>query len=117
MAALRERVTEVEAPISGSGRCALRRPARRCGRALRPSLAVRWYAPLSGVGRPFAEAWPLLVSLSALELTALVDTLTLGRPVPRRGAHAPRTRPPYPPEFRVETVRLLRSVGATIRQA
>ena len=28
----------------------------------------------------------------------------------------PRTRPPYPPEFRVETVRLLRSGAATIRQ-
>jgi transposase len=28
----------------------------------------------------------------------------------------PRTRPPYPPEFRVETVRLLRSGTATIRQ-
>jgi transposase len=29
----------------------------------------------------------------------------------------PRTRPPYPTEFRVETVRLLRSGGTTIRQA
>jgi transposase len=29
----------------------------------------------------------------------------------------PRTRPPCPPEFRVETIRLLRSGGATIRQA
>ena len=28
----------------------------------------------------------------------------------------PRTRPPYPPEFRVQTVRLLRSGAATIRQ-
>ena len=28
----------------------------------------------------------------------------------------PRTRPPYPPEFRVETVRLLRSGATTIRQ-
>jgi transposase len=28
----------------------------------------------------------------------------------------PRTRPPYPPEFRVETVRLLRLGAATIRQ-
>ena len=28
----------------------------------------------------------------------------------------PRTRPPYPPEFRVETVPLLRSGAATIRQ-
>jgi transposase len=28
----------------------------------------------------------------------------------------PRTRPPYPPEFRTETVRLLRSGTTTIRQ-
>lgn len=28
----------------------------------------------------------------------------------------PRTRPPYPPEFRAETVRLLRSGTTTIRQ-
>jgi transposase len=32
------------------------------------------------------------------------------------GVQVPRTRPPYPPEFRVETVRLLRSGAATIRQ-
>ncbi len=28
----------------------------------------------------------------------------------------PRTRPPYPPEFRAEAVRLVKSSGETIRQ-
>jgi transposase len=51
-----------------------------------------------------------------LTRSALVDTSTLGTTGPRRGVHVPRTRPPYPPEFRVETVRLLRSGAATIRQ-
>jgi transposase len=29
--------------------------------------------------------------------------------VPQRGVHMPRTRPPYPPEFRAEAVKLARS--------
>jgi transposase len=29
--------------------------------------------------------------------------------VPKRGVHMPRTRPPYPPEFRSEAVKLARS--------
>ena len=32
------------------------------------------------------------------------------------GVHVPRTRPPYPPEFRAEAVRLLRSTGRTPQQ-
>jgi transposase len=32
------------------------------------------------------------------------------------GVHLPRTRPPYPPEFRAEAVRLARSTGKTPRQ-
>jgi transposase len=28
--------------------------------------------------------------------------------VPQRGVHMPRTRPPYPPEFRAEAVKLAR---------
>jgi transposase len=45
-----------------------------------------------------------------------VDTSTLGTTGPRRGVHAPRTRPPYPPEFRAEAVRLVRSSGKLIRE-
>jgi transposase len=32
------------------------------------------------------------------------------------GVHVPRTRPPYPPEFRAEAVRLARSTGKTPQQ-
>ena len=32
------------------------------------------------------------------------------------GVHVPRTRPPYPPEFRAEAVRLLRTTGKTPQQ-
>jgi transposase len=32
------------------------------------------------------------------------------------GVHVPRTRPPYPPEFRTEAVRLLRTSGKTPRE-
>lgn len=32
------------------------------------------------------------------------------------GVHVPRTRPPYPPEFRTEAVRLLRTTGKTPRE-
>ena len=32
------------------------------------------------------------------------------------GVHVPRTRPPYPPEFRVEAVRLIRSSGKPLSQ-
>jgi transposase len=32
------------------------------------------------------------------------------------GVHVPRTRPPYPPEFRAEAVRLLRNSGKTPQQ-
>jgi hypothetical protein len=39
----------------------------------------------------------------------LVDTVMLSGSGPMRGAEMPRTRPPYPPEFRLEAVRLLRS--------
>lgn len=30
----------------------------------------------------------------------------MGIPVPRKDVHMPRTKPPYPPEFRAEAVRL-----------
>jgi transposase len=40
----------------------------------------------------------------------LVDTLRLGTIESQKGAHQmPRTRPPYPPEFRAEAVKLARS--------
>jgi transposase len=45
-----------------------------------------------------------------------VDTSTLGTTGPWGGVHVPRTRPPYPPEFRVEAVRLVRSGGKLIRE-
>jgi transposase len=45
---------------------------------------------------------------------AVVDTSTLGTAGPRRGVHVPRTRPPYPPEFGAEAVRLVRSSGKLI---
>jgi transposase len=45
-----------------------------------------------------------------------VDTSTLGTIGPRRGVHVPRTRPPYPPEFRAEAIRLVRSGGKLIRE-
>jgi transposase len=32
------------------------------------------------------------------------------------GVHVPRTRPPYPPEFRTEAVRLLRTSGKSPRE-
>ena len=32
------------------------------------------------------------------------------------GVHVPRTRPPYPPEFRAEAVRLLRTSGKSPRE-
>src|SRR5215218_1233855 len=32
------------------------------------------------------------------------------------GVHVPRTRPPYPPEFRAEAVRLLRATGKSPQQ-
>jgi len=39
----------------------------------------------------------------------LVDTLRLGTIESQKGVHMPRTRPPYPPEFRAEAVKLARS--------
>lgn len=33
----------------------------------------------------------------------------MGTLVPRKGVHMPRSHPPYPPEFRTEAVRLVRS--------
>jgi transposase len=33
----------------------------------------------------------------------------LGTLVPRKDVHMPRSNPPYPPEFRVEAIRLARS--------
>jgi transposase-like protein len=44
-----------------------------------------------------------------------MDTSTLGMNGPRSGVHAPRTRPPYPPEFRVEAVRPIRASGKLVR--
>ena len=32
------------------------------------------------------------------------------------GVHVPRTRPPYPPEFRAEAVRMARPTGKTPQQ-
>ncbi|HEY6591912.1 MAG TPA: helix-turn-helix domain-containing protein [Actinomycetota bacterium] len=32
------------------------------------------------------------------------------------GVHVPRTRPPYPPEFRAEAVRMARPTGKTHQQ-
>jgi transposase len=43
-----------------------------------------------------------------------VDTFRLGDTFPRKGVHVPKTRPPYPPEFRAEAVRLARQEGNTI---
>jgi len=37
-------------------------------------------------------------------------------PVPKKGVHMPRTRPPYPPEFRTEAVRLVASSGQSINR-
>jgi len=39
----------------------------------------------------------------------LVDTLKLGTIESQKGVRMPRTRPPYPPEFRAEAVKLARS--------
>jgi transposase len=46
----------------------------------------------------------------------LVDTSTLGTTGPRRGVPVPNPRPPYPPEFRAEAVRLVRSSNKLIRE-
>jgi transposase len=46
----------------------------------------------------------------------VVDTSTLGAACPRRGVLVPRTRPSYPPEFRVEAVRLVCTGGKLIRE-
>ena len=43
----------------------------------------------------------------------MVDTLTLGVITPEREYTMPRTKPPYPPEFRAEAVRLVREHGKT----
>jgi hypothetical protein len=40
--------------------------------------------------------------------------LDAGATCPRGGVHGPRTRPPYPPEFRAEAVRLVRIGGPTV---
>jgi transposase len=45
-----------------------------------------------------------------------VDTWTLTSVELEMGVHVPRTRPPYPPEFRAEAVRLLRATGRTPQQ-
>ena len=39
----------------------------------------------------------------------MADTLKLGTIESQKGVHTPRTRPPYPPEFRAEAAKLARS--------
>ncbi len=47
----------------------------------------------------------------------MVDTLRLGTIESQKGVHyMPRTRPPYPPEFRAEAVKLARSSEKPISQ-
>ena len=48
--------------------------------------------------------------------SGLVDTSTLGTTDPRRGVQVPRTRPPYPLEFRAEAVRLVRTSSKLTRE-
>jgi transposase len=40
----------------------------------------------------------------------------LGTTIPEEGVHMPRSHPPYPPEFRTEAVRLVRSGERTPEQ-
>ena len=44
----------------------------------------------------------------------MVDTLILGIAPERRCTRMPRTRPPYPPEFRQEAIRLVKVGGRKI---
>ena len=46
----------------------------------------------------------------------MVDTQQLGHSSPEPGVHMPDPKPPYPPEFRAEAVRLARQPGQSIRQ-
>jgi transposase len=49
-----------------------------------------------------------------LELTRFSGHLnTWGNP-PKEGVHMPRTRPPYPTEFRAEAVRLVKECGKPV---
>ena len=41
----------------------------------------------------------------------MVDTLTLGGRIPRKDVHMPKSHAPYPPEFRAEAIRLVRTSG------
>jgi transposase len=45
-----------------------------------------------------------------------MDTQGLGALVPLKGVHMPKTRPPYPPEFRAEAVRLARAGDTSLAQ-
>jgi transposase len=46
----------------------------------------------------------------------LVDTLKLGGKIPRKDVHMPKSHAPYPPEFRTEAIRLVRSSGKPMAQ-
>lgn len=51
-----------------------------------------------------------------VELTRFGGTQQLGRSRPEPGVHMPNPKPPQPPEFRAEAVRLARQPGHSIRQ-
>jgi len=51
-----------------------------------------------------------------LRLLGLVDSLKLGGRIPRKDVHMPKRRAPYPPEFRTEAIRLVRSSGKPMAQ-
>jgi transposase len=83
--------------------------AQHLGACVDEAVAEHFRARLSGGA---------LSESDALEWSCLgfVDTRPLGPLAPDRRSQVPKTRPPYPPEFRREALRLMREEGRTPEQ-